>query len=106
MTRVCAWCDKEMGTTAGPAQEVTHGICWPCMFRQSPRAALRYALKLAGEKAQALRLGTLRRRIVLFLYWREDQPGVLLLLSVVTAGLFIYAGLLAWYLFGGWPFGR
>ena len=30
MTKICAWCKKDLGTVEGPEEGVTHGICPDC----------------------------------------------------------------------------
>lgn len=30
MKKICAWCKKDMGTTLGPENMTTHGICPAC----------------------------------------------------------------------------
>jgi len=105
MTRICAWCKKVMGKAEGPEQARTHGICWPCMFRQSPRIAMIYAWRKVAGTARALPLDVWRLRVRLYLFFKE-QPGELQLLAAVTAGLFVYALLLGWWMAGAWPCGR
>lgn len=67
MLIVCAWCESEIGEHKGVKEnEVSHGICLPCMFRQSPTVAVKYWIKKHPEDVAALTAAVLAG---VFLVW-------------------------------------
>jgi hypothetical protein len=67
MLIVCAWCSSEIGRHAGvETDDVSHGICLPCMFKQSPMAAVKYWIGKHPEDVAALAIALLAG---VFLVW-------------------------------------
>jgi len=66
MTRQCAWCGADLGTTAGPADAISHGICPACLAQigaqDGPVAVVRVPIAVPYVPPSDLRL-ELRARV-------------------------------------------
>jgi hypothetical protein len=75
MLLLCAWCGAEIGRHEEvKTPDVSHGICLPCMFKQSPILTVDYWIRKHPEDAPVFSLALLAGAFVCWWLAYEALP--------------------------------